>query len=208
MWLLQVRNNSYRSLPYRKCGLTKQNALVSLGLKGAARLQGLDGGTGRGRQRKGKGIMGFVPGRAAAHAVSGLALPVAILAAGVIVGGCAALGLGGLSKDSPAAEKQAAVGKRAEERWQALIRGDFEAAYGFYTPASRETVRARDFAIRMSNFPYRSVRVERVDCEDEVCTVVLAVTYDNPAMKMKNVPTVQEEKWIIERGQAWLVFRG
>ena len=36
----------------------------------------------------------------------------------------------------------------------------------------------------------------------------LAVTYDNPAMKMKNVPTVQEEKWIIERGQAWLVFRG
>jgi hypothetical protein len=144
----------------------------------------------------------------AARAVSRLTLPVACLAAYVMVGGCASLGWGGLNKETPAPEKQAAVGKRVEGRWQALIRGDFEAAYAYFTPASREVVRAADFAARMSKFPYRSVKVEKVECEAEVCTASLTITYDHPAMNMTNVPTSLEEKWVIEHGQAWLVFRG
>jgi hypothetical protein len=160
------------------------------------------------RQRKGNRIMRRIPGRQAAREVLGLALPVVLLVACAMVGGCASLGWGGLNKDTPAAEKQAAVGKRAEERWQALIRGDFEAAYAYYTPASREVVRAADFAARMSRFPYRSIKVEKVECEGEVCTASLTIAYDHPAMNMTNIPTLLEEKWVIERGQAWLVFRG
>ena len=160
------------------------------------------------RQRKGNRTMRPIPGRQAAREVSGLTLPAVLLIACAMVGGCASPGWGGLNKDTPAAEKQAAVGKRAEERWQALIRGDFEAAYAYYTPASREVVRAADFAARMSKFPYRSVKVEKVECDAEVCTASLSITYDHPAMNVTNVPTSLEEKWVIEGGQAWLVFRG
>ena len=80
-------------------------------------------------------------------------------------------------------------------------------AYAYFTPASREVVRPGDFATRMSRFPYRGVKVDKVECEDEVCTVDLTITYDNPSMRMTNVPTLLQEKWVIEGGQAWFVFR-
>jgi len=149
-----------------------------------------------------------ISGLLSAQVGMGLALPVVLVVASAVVGGCAPAGLMGLNKDSPAAVKQATVGKRAEERWQAVIRGDYEAAYAYFTPASREVIPAGGFAARMAVIPYRAAKVDKVECEEEVCTVSLTLTYDFPPMKMKNIATPLQENWLIERGQAWLVFRG
>jgi hypothetical protein len=58
----------------------------------------------------------------------------------------------------------------------------------------------------MSKFPYRTIKVGKVECVAELCTVSMTLTYDFPEMKMTNVPTLVQEKWLIERGDAWLVF--
>jgi hypothetical protein len=148
-----------------------------------------------------------VSGHQAAFVARWLAPAVAVAAALALVGGCAPTAFGGLSKDSPAATKEAAVGKRAEERWQAIIRGDIPGAYAYFSPASRQVIRQADFVAQMSKFPYRGVRVDKVECEAEVCTVSLTLTYDNPQMRMTNVPTPLQESWILEGGDAWLVYR-
>jgi hypothetical protein len=149
-----------------------------------------------------------ISGLLAAQVGMGLALPVVLVVASMAVGGCASTGLTGLDKDSPAAVKQATVGKRAEERWQAVIRGDYAGAYAYFTPASREVIPAAGFAARMAVIPYRAAKVDKVECEQEVCTVSLTLTYDFPPMRMTNIATPLQESWLIERGQAWLVFRG
>jgi hypothetical protein len=59
----------------------------------------------------------------------------------------------------------------------------------------------------MSRFQYRGAKADKVECEGEVCKVSLTLTYDFPPMRMTNVATLLQESWIIERGQAWLVFR-
>src|SRR5512137_2208116 len=92
-------------------------------------------------------IMTRYTGVPAARAVL---LPVVLVLAAVAVAACASARLDELSKDSPPEAKQAAVGKRAEERWQALIRGDYQGAYAYLSAASRQVFPAADFAARMS----------------------------------------------------------
>src|SRR4051812_14548430 len=58
----------------------------------------------------------------------------AVLGAMVAVG-CSSLG--GISKDSPVEAKKERAGQRAQARWDALIRGDVNAAYEFLSPGTR-----------------------------------------------------------------------
>ena len=129
-----------------------------------------------------------------------------VIVAAAVLAGCATTGPT-LGPDSPVAEKERVVGERASARWQAIIRKDFAAAYEYFSPASREVISAGGFTARMSVFPYRAIKVDKVECEREVCTVNLTLTYDNPQMKMTNVPTPLQESWVIDREQAWFVFR-
>ena len=55
---------------------------------------------------------------------------------------------------------------------------------------------------------YRAVKIDKVECAAEVCTVKLTLTYDYPPAKTKGVVTPLDENWIIDQGQAWFVFRG
>ena len=125
----------------------------------------------------------------------------------VAVGGCAALG-GGLTKDTPAAAKEAAVAERANARWQALINRDYEGAYKYLSPASRETISLFQFQLRFAAMQYRAVKIDKVECAAEVCKVKLSLTYDYPPAKAMGVVTLQDESWIIDQGQAWYAFRG
>ena len=140
-------------------------------------------------------------------ATPAVVLPVVLVLMAVAVAGCASTGSESLNKDSPAETKQAVVGKRADERWQAVVRGDYQGAYAYFSAASREVLSAGDFAARMSKIAYRGISVDKVECEAEVCTVSLTLKYDPPGLRMTSVPTPLQENWIIERGQAWFVFR-
>ena len=115
---------------------------------------------------------------------------------------------GGLAKDSPPAVKEAAVAERAKARWQALIKRDYERAYTYLSPASREATTLAKFQTRIANMEYRAVNVDKVECVAEVCNVKLTLTYDYPPAKARGVVTPLDESWIIDQGQAWFVFRG
>ena len=123
-----------------------------------------------------------------------------------LVTGCAAMG--GLSKDSPAAAKEAAVAERANARWQALIKRNYEEAYGFFSASSKEATTLARFQAKVEPIQYRSVKIDKVECAAEVCNVKLTLTYDYPPAKTTGVVTPLDENWIIDRGQAWFVFRG
>ena len=110
---------------------------------------------------------------------------------------------------APAASSEArseAVAKRVNARWDALIKGDLDAAYALLSPASREATTLEQFKRNTRKGGFREAKVDKVDCGAELCTVKVWVTYDHRLMK--GVQTSVEETWIFDKGQAWLVYRG
>ena len=130
-----------------------------------------------------------------------MAVSVAVAAAG-----CASMG--GVTKDSPAAEKEAVVGERAKARWEALIRRDYREAYGYFSPPSKDQTTLSAFEAKVAPIEYRTVKIDKVQCAAEACTVRLTLTYDYPQARVKGVVTPLDENWIIDKGQAWFVYRG
>jgi hypothetical protein len=135
---------------------------------------------------------------------AGMVLRVA--AAGLVA--VAMWGCASLSGSSPAAEKEAAVSTRAAARWDALIKRDYPAAYAYLSPASRDTTPLAAYEAKMGAavVVYRAAKVDKVECEAEVCNVTLTLTYDHA--KFKGVQTPLVESWIIDQGKAWFVYRG
>ncbi len=131
------------------------------------------------------------------------------MAALVLAAGCGTLG--GLTKDTPPDVKAAAVKERSNARWAALIKGDMDAAYAYLSPGTRELVSPEQYRARIRSIGYRAVKIEKVECESETCNVGLSLTYDyTPAKGLasaKGVTTYVQETWVLEKGQAWYVWR-
>ena len=115
--------------------------------------------------------------------------------------GCASVG--GLSKDSPPEVKQAAVAERAKARWAAMINGNLDQAYTFLSPASKGIVSLASFK-QQARTGYREAKVDNVACDGAICKVKMFVIYDHKLMK--GIGTPLEERWVIDEGQAWLVW--
>ncbi len=113
---------------------------------------------------------------------------------------------GGLTQDTPAAAKEAAVAERAKARWEALVRKDYKAAYEYFSPASREAVALSKFEGQARVVQYRGANVDKVNCVAEICKVTLSLTYDHKVMK--GIVTPIQETWLIDGGKAWLVYAG
>jgi hypothetical protein len=118
-----------------------------------------------------------------------------------LAAGCATTG--SLTADSPAQVKQDAVKVRAQARWDALIRQDFEAAYQYLSPAFRDTTSLAAWKSRFRPLGWRKAEVDSVACEGEVCEVGLRLTYD--ARQMTGIVTPIQEKWVMQKGQFWYV---
>ena len=116
--------------------------------------------------------------------------------------GCATPPAAPLSQDA----KQSLVAERAQQRWDALIKNDLDAAYLYVSPASRQVVSLDKFKADIRRGAFRAARVEATTCDGDACSVRLAVTYDHP--KMKGITTPLGEAWIIDGGQAWYVYGG
>jgi hypothetical protein len=110
-----------------------------------------------------------------------------------------------LKADSSPEAKRAVVRERAEARWQAIVKGDFAAAYGYMSPASRQTISATAFDERMRNAQFRQGMIEAVDCQGETCRVDVRMTYEHRSVK-GGITTPAQETWIIANGQAWYVW--
>jgi len=118
----------------------------------------------------------------------------------VVLAGCA-----GIGADSSPEAKQKAVAARAEARWQLLIKGDFAGAYEFLSSGSKATMPLDLYKAKMRPGGWRQATVEKVDCEAEVCNLVVEVTFDRRQMTGIQAPV--RETWIIEKGSAWYVYR-
>lgn len=102
--------------------------------------------------------------------------------------------------------RQEQVASRAMARWDALIKGDVDAAYAFLSPTARETVTLEQYKRNTRKNGFREARIDAVSCDADACTVKLWVTYDHPAMK--GIETPITETWVFDKGQAWYVYRG
>jgi hypothetical protein len=133
----------------------------------------------------------------------------ALFAAGAVatmaLGGCAGIAGFGISKDSDPAAKQKVVAQRAEARWQSLIKGDLDAAYAYMSEGSKATTPLDVYKAKMRPGLWRQAKVEKVECEAEVCKVEMQITFDHKLMK--GIQTPLNESWIIEKGSAWYVYR-
>ena len=128
----------------------------------------------------------------------------------VAVAACA--GMGGVSKDSPPEVKAAVVKERAQARWDALIKGDLDAAYAYLSPASKAATSIEAYKRQIRPGMWREVKIDGVQCETELCSVNLKLTYDVPrsATRPKTVQGLEapiSERWVIENGSAWFVYR-
>jgi hypothetical protein len=118
---------------------------------------------------------------------------------------------GGLTSDTPPEVKAAAVKERSSSRWEALIRGDKDAAYTYLSPSTREMITLEQYRGRAQAVNFTAVEVEKVDCEAETCKVGLSVTYDylpaRGATRTKGVKTYVQETWVLEKGQVYFAWR-
>jgi hypothetical protein len=136
-------------------------------------------------------------------------LAAALIAAGAVatmaLGGCAGMAGFRISKDSDPAAKQKVVAQRAEARWQSLIKGDLDAAYAYLSEGSKATTPLDVYKAKTRAGMWRQAKVEKVECEAEVCKVEMQITLDHKLMK--GIQTPLNESWIIEKGSAWYVYR-
>ena len=135
--------------------------------------------------------------RAPAVVIDGRYLAVVVLA--VLTAACATLG-----PSSPKEEKVKVVSERAQARWKAIIGKDFASAYEYLSPKSRATVTPAGFKAVASRLAYKAAELKDVTCEAETCKVTFLITYDTKLMKDVHSPL--EESWVIDGGQAWMVW--
>ncbi len=123
-------------------------------------------------------------------------LAMAVLS-GIVLSGCAGL---------PASGPEDTVSARAQARWDAVVAGDWEKAYGYATPTYRATVDLYRFRVNNDALiKFRNASVFGVACEDSaVCKVKMKVTFTPPQDRPSpDLTTVIEERWVIEGGEWW-----
>lgn len=115
-----------------------------------------------------------------------------------LLGGCAAL---------PVAAPEDVVRERAEARWQALVAGDVEKAYGFLAPSYRALYDLQRYRTMIGGgAQHQGAKVIGVECKPEVCTAKIRIDYTVP--KFAGVfNTHYDEQWIAEQGGWWFYVK-
>jgi len=150
-----------------------------------------------------EGLGRFVGFYVAVRRQVGRATAISVVALGLA--GCATGPVGEVSGAASSDAKVALVTKRAQERWDALLKGDVKAAYAYLSPASRQIVSPERYEQRTNPSNFRSIKFRNVTCQEQTCQVDLWLTFDH--RMMKGVQTPIGETWVFENGQAWYVYR-
>jgi hypothetical protein len=121
------------------------------------------------------------------------------LVLGVGLSGCASL-----NADSSLEAKQRVVAERAQARWELMMKGDVDGAYQYLSAGSKATTSLALYKARIKPGMWRKAKVNKIECEGELCKVQMLITYDFKTMK--GIETPVQETWIIENGSAWLIY--
>ncbi|HET7728896.1 MAG TPA: hypothetical protein VFK48_02575 [Usitatibacter sp.] len=97
------------------------------------------------------------------------------------------------------------VKARAQQRWDALVKGDLKAAYALMSPGSRAATTYESYVTSIRVGFWKSARVERVVCESkEACEAHVTIEYEFRSQRIK---TPLRETWIREGTDWWYVKR-
>ena len=114
----------------------------------------------------------------------------------VVLAGCASL--------APQAP-EATVRARAQERWDLLVKGDFEKAYAFLSPGSKQVQGEKDYVARLRRGFWKSAKVETVTCASaDACDVGLSIEYE---FQGRRTTTPLREKWVREGSEWWYLLQ-
>ena len=120
----------------------------------------------------------------------------ALVAAVVItVSGCAAM--------APKPPEEA-VKERAQARWNALVQGDYKAAYAFLSPGSRAVQPEAEYEKSLRRDFWKAAKVENAQCSDQRCEVMATIEYDFAG---RRTTTPVRETWIREGSEWWYVAK-
>jgi len=104
-----------------------------------------------------------------------------------------------------------AVAQRATARWQALIKGDMEAAYKFSSPGFRAVIDVAGFKGRTGIAgKWLDAQVNKVECDLLTrCRVVIRLEFSTliPGRSKSKIDTGIDETWLLEEGQWWIFQR-
>lgn len=118
---------------------------------------------------------------------------------------CAALLLAACA----ATPKTDPVVERAQARWNALVAGDLETAYSYFSPGYRSTTSLIDFGVTMRTRPVRwtSAAYKDHSCERSRCIVRFDIGFQVPrpvpGLKAWDGKDVVEDTWVLTEGQWW-----
>jgi len=124
---------------------------------------------------------------------------------GALMLGAGLAACAGITPESSAAAKEKVVAERAEQRWQLLVKGDVDGAYEFLSAGSKAATPLPVYKAKIKPGIWRQAKVDKVNCEAELCKVEMKITYD--FRNMKGIETPVPETWIVENGSAWYVYR-
>jgi len=103
------------------------------------------------------------------------------------------------------------VKERAQARWDALVSGDYDTAYSFYSPGYRSSTSRVDFeiAIRLRRIRWVTAEVTESRCEADACTVLTLAGYHvaRPVPGMSDWESTKkiDERWVRTQGEWWYV---
>jgi hypothetical protein len=109
----------------------------------------------------------------------------------------------GCATQPPTTDEQA-VERRAMERWNAVIAGDYKKAYAFISPAGRALVTAEAYEGTFRRDFHKGARVTEVRCSKELCDVTLEIEYDYQGRRLK---TPLWEKWVRQDSDWWYLYQ-
>lgn len=116
-----------------------------------------------------------------------------------------ATALAGCASLSGGSDPATAVHKRAQQRWTALVAGQFDKAYPYLAPSVREVMSYDHFRSSFgSGGAWQAADVYDVKCELERCEAKIRLRIKLPIHGIESITTDTQETWIPENGQWWL----
>ena len=97
------------------------------------------------------------------------------------------------------------VKARAQQRWDALLKGDLDGAYGYLSPGSRAVNTADAYKASIRAGFWKAAAVEKVLCgSEDSCEVQTQIEY---VVRGSRVKTPLAETWIRQQGNWWYVLK-
>lgn len=117
-------------------------------------------------------------------------------AAVAVLAGCATTNMGNSGEEI--------VAKRAQERWDLLVKSDFSSAYQYISPAGRQLVTPGAYGAGLKRDFWTGAKVGQVHCATaEACEVDVVIEYQHRGLRMK---TGVREKWVREKSNWWFLL--